>query len=156
MWFFFRRREMKISDDIIRSITLTAIKELGEVASHGLVKKVVNNAVGKLNNISHSDSNFAKSKTNEDSGKVILTSFGYNRAGVVFEITKILAEYKCDIQDMTQKILQDYFTMIMIIDLTESNIKFNDLKEKFLKLAENLGIKIFLQHEDVFNFMHRI
>lgn len=147
---------MKISDDIIRSITLTAIKELGEVASHGLVKKVVNNAVGKLNNISHSDSNFAKSKTNEDSGKVILTSFGYNRAGVVFEITKILAEYKCDIQDMTQKILQDYFTMIMIIDLTESNIKFNDLKEKFLKLAENLGIKIFLQHEDVFNFMHRI
>jgi ACT domain-containing protein len=146
---------MKISDDIIRSITLSAIKELGETASPTLVKKIVNNAIEKLD-VSYSDLNFAKSKSNETSGKVILTSFGYNRTGVVFEISKILAEHKCDIQDMTQKILQDYFTMIMMVDLTGSNVKFNDLREKFLKLADNLGIKIFLQHEDVFNFMHRI
>ena len=146
---------MKISDDIIRSITLSAIKELGETASPTLVKKIVNNAIEKLD-VSYSDLNFAKSKSNETSGKVILTSFGYNRTGVVFEISKILAEHKCDIQDMTQKILQDYFTMIMMVDLTGSNVKFNDLREKFLKLAESLGIKIFLQHEDVFNFMHRI
>jgi ACT domain-containing protein len=146
---------MKISDDIIRSITLSAIKELGETASPTLVKKVVNNAIEKLD-VSHSDLNFAKSKLNENLGKVILTSFGYNRTGVVFEISKVLAEHKCDIQDMTQKILQDYFTLIMMVDLTESNVKFNDLRERFLKLAESLGIKIFLQHEDVFNFMHRI
>jgi ACT domain-containing protein len=146
---------MKISDDIIRSITLCAIKELGETATPTLVKKVVNNAIEKLD-VSHSDFNFAKSKLNENSGKVILTSFGYNRTGVVFEISKVLAEHKCDIQDMTQKILQDYFTLIMMVDLTESNVKFNDLREIFLKLAGSSGIKSFLQHEDVFNFMHRI
>ena len=147
---------MKISDDIVRSIALSAIKELGEQATQDMVKKVVNDAIEKLEYTSYPDLNFAKSKSNKDSGKVILTSFGYNKTGVVFEISKILAEHKCNIQDMTQKILQDYFTMIMIVDLTESNIKFNDLREKFLKLADGLGIKIFLQHEDVFNFMHRI
>jgi ACT domain-containing protein len=147
---------MKISDDIIRSITLSAIKELGDAVSPNSVKKVVNEAIEQLEYNSRSNFNFDKSKLNKESGKVILTSFGYNRTGVVFEVSKILAEHKCNIQDMTQKILQDYFTMIMVIDLTESNIKFNDLREKFLKLADSLGIKIFLQHEDVFNFMHRI
>ena len=147
---------MKISDDIIRNITLSAINELGESASPVIVKKIVNNAIEKLEHTYHSDLNFPKLKSDEDSGKIILTSFGYNKTGVVFEISKILAEHKCNIQDMTQKILQDYFTMIMIIDLSESNVKFNDLRDKFLKLSESLGIKIFLQHEDVFNFMHRI
>jgi ACT domain-containing protein len=147
---------MKISDDIIRNITLAAINEVGDSATPELVKKIVNNAVSKLEDSSIGESISGKDEFKNDSGKVILTAFGINHSGIVAAITGILAESKCDIQDISQKILQNYFSMIMIVDITDSKLKFNDLREALLKIGEKLGIKIFIQHEDVFKFMHRI
>jgi ACT domain-containing protein len=146
---------MKITEEIIRKITLDTIKELGENATPELVKKIVNKAVEKLTSEIPSN-NFEKPNNNFDSGKIILTAFGLNHSGIVSSISSILAEYNCDIQDITQKILQDYFTMIMIIDISDAKVKFNDLRDSLMKVAEKLNIKIFIQHEDVFKFMHRI
>jgi len=146
---------MKISEDIIRNITLSVIKEMGNNATPELVKKIVNNAVAELETGSPVNSAELNGIGN-DSGKIILTSFGMNHSGIVSGITSILAEYKCDIQDISQKILQNYFTMIMIIDITESKVTFNELRDSLIKIGEKLGIKIYIQHEDVFKFMHRI
>ena len=147
---------MKISEDMIRNITLAAIKEVGEGATPELVKKIVNNAVSELENGFPGDASVEKAEFKNDSGKIILTAFGMNHSGIVSAITGILAEFGCDIQDITQKILQNYFTMIMIVDITESKIKFSELRDSLLKTGEKLGIKIYIQHEDVFKFMHRI
>jgi ACT domain-containing protein len=89
-------------------------------------------------------------------GRAILTAFGYNHPGVVSEITKALSDANCDIQDISQKIIQEFFTMIMLIDVTNSRIDLRDLQDEMNKISSKLGIKIFIQHEDVFRYMHRI
>lgn len=146
---------MKISEDIIRNITLSAIKEIGENATPELVKKIVNNSVEALE-AENFASGSVKHEKNNDSGKVILTAFGMNHSGIVSGITSILADHQCDIQDISQKILQNYFSMIMIVDITESKLKFNELRDLLLSIGEKLNIKIYIQHEDVFKYMHRI
>ncbi len=146
---------MKISEDIIRNITLSAIKEIGEKATPELVKKIVNNSIEALE-AENFASGSVKNENNNDSGKVILTAFGMNHSGIVSGITSILADHQCDIQDISQKILQNYFSMIMIVDITESKLKFNELRDLLLSIGEKLSIKIYIQHEDVFKYMHRI
>lgn len=89
-------------------------------------------------------------------GRAILTSFGMNRPGVVANITKCLSDSGCDILDISQKIMQEFYTMIMLIDITNSSNNFREIQDSLSGVAEELKIKIFLQHEDVFNYMHRI
>ena len=79
-----------------------------------------------------------------------------NHPGIVAGVTKALGESNCDIQDLTQKLIGDFFTMIMVIDITESPKDLKEIQEAMNKVAEELKIKIYLQHEDVFKFMHRI
>ncbi len=145
---------MKISEEVIRNITLAAINEIGDAATPELVKEVVNKTVEQL--VEYPAESKKQDSFMSDSGKIILTSFGANHSGIVSNITSILARHKCDIQDITQKILQNYFTMIMIIDITDSEVTFNQLRDEMFQLSEKLNIKIFLQHEDVFRYMHRI
>lgn len=79
-----------------------------------------------------------------------------NEPGIVAAITKALSDAKCDIQDISQKIMEEFFTMIMIVDITHSPRDFKELQEEMKSIAENLKIKIYLQHEDVFRMMHRL
>lgn len=141
---------MKLTEEDIRRLTMQAIEQLGDNATPDEVKKVVSAAVTNLGE---------KTLTNgqsDDSGKVILTSFGMNHPGIVAGITKILSEASCDIQDISQKIMGDFYTMIMIIDITNSPLELKELQEELNKIANQLKVKLYLQHEDVFRFMHRI
>ncbi|OGU55933.1 MAG: hypothetical protein A2V66_18180 [Ignavibacteria bacterium RBG_13_36_8] len=95
-------------------------------------------------------------KQESPSGRIILTSFGLNRAGVVAAITKTLSETDCDIQDLSQKIIGDFFTMIMIVDISSSKKNINDIQKDLGKIEGEMNIKIFVQHEDLFRQMHRI
>ncbi|MCF8259246.1 MAG: ACT domain-containing protein [Melioribacteraceae bacterium] len=140
---------MRLSDEEIRRMTLAAIAELGKDAGPDEIKKVVMNSVSKL------DMNQTSSMEG-DSGRIILTSFGLNKTGVVAAITKIISEIEGDILDLSQKIMQDFFTMIMIVDISESPAGFKDLHDALTAEANRLGIKIYLQHEDIFRRMHRV
>lgn len=142
---------MKISEDEIRKITLEAIKELGDKASPEVVKNVVEKSVEKLS-LSTPD----KSVAEITSGRIILTSFGLNNSGIIAQITKTLSEFKCDIRDLSQKIMDEFYTMIMVIDITNSPNDLKDIQESMKQVAEELKVKIYIQHEDVFRFMHRI
>ncbi|MBM4171823.1 MAG: ACT domain-containing protein [Ignavibacteria bacterium] len=86
----------------------------------------------------------------------MLTSFGLNKPGIVAGVTKALSENNCDIQDLSQKIMGDFFTMIMIVDISASQKELKEIQTEMAKIGEELKIKIYLQHEDVFRFMHRI
>jgi ACT domain-containing protein len=91
-----------------------------------------------------------------DATRVILAVFGKNRPGVVAAITAVLAELSCNIEDMSQKILQDFFSMIMIVDTKECTIDFASLRDRLKATESQLGMKVYLMHEDIFEYMHRI
>lgn len=142
---------MKISEEEIRRITLQVISDLGDKATPENVKDEVRKKVESL-----SDGEYRFEKGEITSGRVILTAFGLNKPGIVAGVTKALGEFNCDIQDLSQKIMGDFFTMIMIIDISGSQKDLKEIQENMAKIAVELKIKIYLQHEDVFRFMHRI
>jgi ACT domain-containing protein len=116
----------------------------------GLIDNIVHQS---LLNLDESSSSINKKKS---TGRAILSAFGYNNPGVVSEITRALSDANCDIQDISQKIMQEFFTMIMLIDVTKSLKDLRDIQDEMNKISSKLGIKIFIQHEDVFRYMHRI
>lgn len=141
---------MRLSEDDIRRITLSAIDELGEKASPDTVRKVVQRSVAKFEFEGH------KSDKEASSGRVILTAYGLNNPGIVSAITNALGKSNCDIQDISQKIMQEFFTMIMLVDITNCPRDLKELQDEMSTVASQLNIKIFIQHEDIFRFMHRI
>ena len=140
---------MKLTEDKIRELSIQAISELGPNASPDAVKNLVEEKI-------RSSNDFPEGEMNVSSGRVILTSFGLNTTGIVSSISAALSEAQCDILDISQKIMQEFFTMIMMIDITNSPKDIKDLQEIMKSIAERLKVKIYLQHEDVFRFMHRI
>ena len=88
--------------------------------------------------------------------RVIITVLGKDRVGIIAWISTLLARHKANILDISQTILQEFFTMIMVVDLAGANIEFNDLRELLASQGELQGMKVTMQHEDVFQFMHRI
>jgi ACT domain-containing protein len=142
---------VKLTEDQIRKLTIEAINELGENATPDKVKDVVAKAAE-----SYSKGEQKTSDASDSTGRVILTSFGINEPGIVAAITKSLSETKCDIQDISQNIMEEFFTMIMIIDITNSPKDFQELQEEMKRVADENKIKIYLQHEDVFRMMHRL
>ena len=142
---------MNLSESDIRRITFETLNELGTGATADSVKEAVRRKIE-----SESSFEFSSPATKTISGRVILTSFGLNKPGIVAAITKSLGDNNCDIMDLSQKIMGDFFTMIMIIDITSSPKDLKEIQDEMHKVAEPLNIKIYLQHEDVFRFMHRI
>ncbi|MDP2303333.1 MAG: ACT domain-containing protein [Ignavibacteria bacterium] len=139
---------MNLSEDQIRELAIQAVKELGDKATPEAVQNYIENELAKSGKVQ-----FNKNNT---SGRVILTSFGLNATGIVSSITKTLSDCNCDILDISQKIMQEFFTMIMMIDISNSEKDLKDIQEEMNRIAESLKVKIYLQHEDVFRFMHRI
>jgi len=142
---------VKFTEDEIRKITFDAIRELGPTATPDVIKEAVRQKIE-----SAGGSDFKFSKGDVSSGRVILTSFGLNKPGIVAGVTKALGDAQCDILDLSQKLMGDFFTMIMIIDITGSQKDLKQIQEEMSGIGDQLKIKIYLQHEDVFRYMHRI
>ncbi|MCP4725236.1 MAG: ACT domain-containing protein [bacterium] len=90
------------------------------------------------------------------SSRIIITAFGQNRTGVVAMVSDCLARNNCNILDISQKILQEFFALILIVDIKDCPVSFSDLKTQLGQVGNNLGIRILAQHEDVFKYQHRV
>ena len=88
--------------------------------------------------------------------KAILTVIGQYKSGIIANVATMLAQKNINIEDISQTIMQGCFTMIMLISLENSTVSFSKLVEEASKLGDEIGVKIILQHEDIFNAMHRI
>ena len=88
--------------------------------------------------------------------KAIVTVIGKDKVGIIAEVSSLLAEKKVNILDISQTILQNYFTMIMLVELDNISVSFQQLNDELLQKGEKLGVSIKMQLEDVFNSMHRI
>ena len=88
--------------------------------------------------------------------RAVVTVIGKDRTGIIYNVSKILAEHNANIEDISQTIMQDIFTMVMLVDISEMTGDFTELKEAFDALEKTIGLSIRLQHEDIFNAMHSI
>lgn len=86
----------------------------------------------------------------------VVTVVGKDKTGIIAKISTFLAEKEINILDISQTILDKYFTMIMLVDLSAAKVKLADLAEQCKELGENIGMSIHVQHEDVFNTMHNV
>ena len=87
--------------------------------------------------------------------RAVVSVIGKDRVGIISRVTTVLAEHEMNILDISQTILQDFFTMMMIIDVTgEENL--NKLRDELSLVGEELELKIHLQLEEIFQAMHRI
>ena len=88
--------------------------------------------------------------------KAIVTVIGKDKPGIIAKVSTVLAENKVNIEDISQTIMQGNFTMIMQCGLENAKLKISDLKEILIKVGEQIGVSIHVQHEDIFNAMHKI
>ncbi len=88
--------------------------------------------------------------------KSILTVLGKDKAGIIANVSTMLAERNVNIEDISQTIMQGNFTMIMLVDLSNATVSLQQLAIDANALGEKIGVKIILQHEDIFNAMYRV
>lgn len=88
--------------------------------------------------------------------KAVITVIGQDKVGIIAKVSAILAEYNVNILDINQTIMQDFFTMIMMVDLDKKTTDFKALSQLLEKLGQEIGLEIRIQREDIFTSMHRI
>jgi ACT domain-containing protein len=88
--------------------------------------------------------------------RTIITVIGKDRVGIIARVCTFLAENNINILDINQSIVQGFFNMMMIVDAQDTKKDFSILVDEIEKVGDELGVKIKMQHEDIFNIMHRI
>jgi len=92
-----------------------------------------------------------------DKEHVVVTVTGRDRVGIVAAVSKVLADHNVNIVDISQTILQeDIFAMMVMVDIAKASVDLLVLEEILKAVGESLEVKIMIQHEDIFRYMHRI
>ena len=88
--------------------------------------------------------------------KAIITVVGKDTVGIIAGVCTYLADNQVNILDISQTIVQGYFNMMMIVDVSSLSKSFGVVSEELGKLGEEIGVKVKIQREDIFTKMHRI
>ncbi|MDR2606520.1 MAG: ACT domain-containing protein [Oscillospiraceae bacterium] len=88
--------------------------------------------------------------------KAIVTVIGTDRVGIIAAVCAMLASLKINILDISQTVMQEYFTMIMLVDTAECAQAFGEIAEQLEKLGERESLQIRIQREEIFHAMNRI
>lgn len=88
--------------------------------------------------------------------KTIITVVGKDTVGIIAKVCTYLAGNRINILDISQTIVQDYFNMMMIVDMDNSAKPFETASEDLEQLGDGIGVKIKCQREEIFTKMHRI
>ena len=86
--------------------------------------------------------------------KAVVTVVGKDRVGIIAKVSSLFYENNINILDISQTIMQDMFTMIMLVELPKESLK--QINNELLALADEMNLSIHLQNEKLFNSMHRI
>ena len=88
--------------------------------------------------------------------KAIVTVVGKDQVGIIAGVCNTLADENINVLDISQTIMQGYFTMMMVVDLHECTTSFDKLSEKLNAFGASRGLSIRIQREDIFDAMHKI
>ena len=88
--------------------------------------------------------------------RAIITVVGKDQVGIIAAVCSLLSEKNVNVLDISQTILQDYFTMVMLVDVSKCTIPFAQLAQELADSGKERSLDIRVQREDIFNAMHRI
>ena len=91
-----------------------------------------------------------------DKELLFITVIGEDKKGIVAKISTLLYECNINIEDINQRIMGNYFVMMMLVDMKESKHSLEDVRGELEKIGEELALKIQIQHENIFKMMHRV
>ena len=86
----------------------------------------------------------------------IVTVIGKDRVGIIASVTNLLSQHGVNVLDISQTVMNEYFTMVMLVDVQKSTAEFTVLRDALAALGEELALSIRIQHEDIFNAMHSV
>ena len=88
--------------------------------------------------------------------KAVITVIGHDTVGVVAKVSAVCAELNINIEDVTQSILQEMFCMIMLVDLSRTNVAPEAVRDRFEALGREMQMQVTLTRQEVFDAMHKI
>ena len=88
--------------------------------------------------------------------KAIVTVVGKDRVGIIAGVCTKLAQYNINVLDISQTVLQGYFTMSMVTDISEATLPLADIAQEMEKAGMDFGMSVRIQRADIFDAMHRI
>lgn len=88
--------------------------------------------------------------------RCVISVLGKDHSGIVAAVTTVLAQCNANIVDISQTLLDDIFSMTMLVTLDPETAGFNEVQERLAAEGEKLGVQITLQRQDVFDFMYKI
>lgn len=88
--------------------------------------------------------------------KAIVTVVGKDRVGIIASVCTQLAAFNVNVLDISQTVMQGYFTMMMATEVAECNVPLAELCARMEEIGKDMGLSIRVQREDIFEAMHRI
>ncbi|MBQ6370830.1 MAG: ACT domain-containing protein [Firmicutes bacterium] len=88
--------------------------------------------------------------------KAIITVIGKDQVGIMYGVSGVLNDLGVNIEDVTQTIMQEYFTMLMLVNIDEAKAGFKQLRDALEELGQEKGLSIRIQKEEIFDTMHKI
>lgn len=88
--------------------------------------------------------------------RAIVTVIGKDKVGIIAKVSTYLTGININIEDISQTVLQEYFVMMMLVDLNRCDKKIGEIQAGLDKLGSDAGLNLRIQHEDIFNIMHRV
>ena len=88
--------------------------------------------------------------------KAVVTVVGKDRVGIVFEVSKLLAEQNINIVNISQEIMDEYFTMLILVDVSTSKMPFVELAPYIHEQGKTLALDSRIQNHEIFEAMHGI
>ena len=88
--------------------------------------------------------------------RAIVTVIGKDRVGIIADVCAVLAKNKVNVLDISQTVMNEYFTMVMLADVQGCTAEFTALRDALNALGEEMALSIRIQHEDIFNAMHAV
>ncbi len=88
--------------------------------------------------------------------RAVVTVTGKDKIGIIAKVSSFLAEKGVNVEDISQTLLQDYFAMIMLVDISDLKVELSELAKECEELGRQIGMSIRMQHEAIFNAMHNI
>lgn len=88
--------------------------------------------------------------------RIVLTIVGKDKVGIIAKVSQTLAECNINIININQNIMQGFFNMVLIADMSKANVTLKEAQARFAELGQQIGVEIRLQSEEIFTAMHRI
>lgn len=88
--------------------------------------------------------------------RAIITVIGKDKVGIVAGITTELTKYNINIIDINQTIMEEFFTMVLMVDLSKAKESFDEIKRALVLDGKSLGVDVKIQREEIFNSMHTV